>query len=119
MKADRRQNCLAESLTKSFSLNFLSWIDYYVVMPTVVHNTLILCFASTAMTVPVLNFDCIKEHKSCTVNYNETRKLLVHCTRYHTGVNARQDLKLNFWPNCLALTVCLEPTGICSSYSLH
>lgn len=58
MKADQRQNIQAKLFEKTFSLKFLPLNDFHIVKLTVFSGMLAFCFASTAMSVPVLLAAC-------------------------------------------------------------
>lgn len=75
-----------------FSLNLSPWINIHEVLPSVVHNMLTLCFASSTSKVAVFITTCTEYLRGWKVGFEEIKLWPVHCTRYRTEACRRQRL---------------------------
>lgn len=89
------QNIGAHLFDKNLGLNALPRNELHMVMLATVDDMLSLCFASTAMTVPVFVTACTEKLGGRKGDEEETKCSLAHCKQYHKVDVWGKQLKLN------------------------
>lgn len=101
------QNICAEPVCKRIGANFLPPTDFHIVKRTALHSMILLCIVGTAMTVSVINTSATDYHSGRTVDYDETKILLLDCKPYHTDADPRQKICAKVFPKIFEPNVLL------------
>lgn len=80
----------ADAFIKEFSLTVFSKINSYIVILTVVDDTLTLIFSSAATSVPVFITACIWNHRDQNVDGENTKIMPFQWAHHHVKINLKQ-----------------------------